>query len=41
MVDFTGYSLPVIYKGDSELIEGAASIIDSTKWTRNEVSYII
>ena len=38
MVDFTGYSLPVQYKGDSELIAGAASIIDSTKWTRHEVS---
>jgi len=37
MVDFTGYSLPVTYKGDSELIAGAASIIDSTKWTRTEV----
>jgi len=38
MVDFTGYSLPVTYKGDSELIAGAASIIDSTKWTRTEAS---
>jgi len=38
MVDYAGFRMPLLYKGDSPFIAGAASIKDSAVWTRTNAS---
>eukprot|EP00040_Diaphanoeca_grandis_P022883 m.123695 g.123695 ORF g.123695 m.123695 type:complete len:414 (+) comp29006_c0_seq1:31-1272(+) len=38
MVDYAGFSMPVQYKSDASVVQGAESIIDSTLWTRSSAS---
>jgi len=38
MVDYAGFHMPVLYKSESNAVQGAATIVQSTQWTRDSAS---